>query len=1068
MSKQDITRFWHAVELLQPQAVPKRVKREADGLPYIHDVPFGKSLPWEQGSDLDKQPLKAGRIWSHTLYAHLYDGTKIAKRLEALFGSDQGYREPQRRESALFSLKFDEDGRLLEESFVLSSEVWFLGRVLQGKDWSHGFEEEQAQLREHVHAELTGSTVNAQVLGEITLLVLRTTGTQGFFGAMDEQIHRFRSTPTKKGEALKEDDPLNSFYLSDLADVADSLEKDISSPPLQSYLQRHSEQERLQVDAVSSAEAVIDRLCPDHYSDACWPGDQHRELVHSQQFAVNTLLHELADSGGLRGINGPPGTGKTTLLRDLIAAVVGRRADVLSKLRRASDAFVKGDAKEEFSDAGSPGKCFKLDPSLFGFEMVVASSNNGAVENITLELPQRNTIDACWLPDGEHFAEEGRLVAATESWGLISGALGSKKRRTAFVNRYYKGEPPFGMPIGPATESHATVAAAGVEGKLPLKPGLRHRLSGYAAANAARDASERERLWQAAVAEYNSAKALARERSEDCRHVPQMVRGIVRLRQERVLRQDARNAVEQQFRMLGEELAALDAGEARIASARRLQSDQAMQEHLKAEPGLWLNLKTLWGARRRWERAGRVVVETNIAAIAEFDRIQRITARLQAQLGSHQLQLQACDREIESLTAELERCCENLRALAAQHRAIHLQEWLDHGNFGEADVFEKEAPWLIEGWRKARANVFLQALKLHRTFFELEASRVRSNLELANGLLAGKRFKSVSRQAIRSAWATLFMAVPVLSSTFASFARSFSSLRAGEIGWLLVDEAGQATPQAAVGALWRARRAVMVGDPLQLKPILQVSDASLEHMRCHYGVDPHWLANRQSAQTLADAATPWGRLAGKGEDRLWLGLPLVVHRRCDLPMFTLANRIAYDGAMVYGTESPAREKETLASLDTGWLHVSGPSQGNWVPAEGRLLLGLIEQLRADGVSNEGIAVVTPFKAVRERLKGPGFNGIVAGTIHTMQGKEAQVVILVLGGSSQGGGARDWAVSEPNLLNVAATRARRRLYVIGDRSDWQRRSLFCDVMDLLPERSLTIGAEASLPASVFDS
>jgi superfamily I DNA and/or RNA helicase len=73
-----------------------------------------------------------------------------------------------------------------------------------------------------------------------------------------------------------------------------------------------------------------------------------------------------------------------------------------------------------------------------------------------------------------------------------------------------------------------------------------------------------------------------------------------------------------------------------------------------------------------------------------------------------------------------------------------------------------------------------------------------------------------------------------------------------------------------------------------------------------------------------------------------------------------------------------------------------------------------------------------------------------GTVHTVQGREAQAVILVLGAPLfVQSGAREWAGKTANLLNVAVTRANQVIYVIGNRELWQDAGFFGELSDRLP-------------------
>jgi superfamily I DNA and/or RNA helicase len=121
---------------------------------------------------------------------------------------------------------------------------------------------------------------------------------------------------------------------------------------------------------------------------------------------------------------------------------------------------------------------------------------------------------------------------------------------------------------------------------------------------------------------------------------------------------------------------------------------------------------------------------------------------------------------------------------------------------------------------------------------------------------------------------------------------------------------------------------------------------------------------------------------------------------------------------------------------------SPESEGHWIPAEGKVVETLIHDLIHQGISADDIFLISPFRVVVRRLRQIASRSrIKAGTIHTVQGKESDVVILVLGGDPRRPGAKQWASVRPNLLNVAASRAKRRLYVVGNQDTWEQYPYF---------------------------
>lgn len=337
-------------------------------------------------------------------------------------------------------------------------------------------------------------------------------------------------------------------------------------------------------------------------------------------------------------------------------------------------------------------------------------------------------------------------------------------------------------------------------------------------------------------------------------------------------------------------------------------------------------------------------------------------------------------------------------------------------------------------------------MELHKAFLMNAWKKMKPTLAAFVNVLQGGLPAHAVHGGVMALWDAFFLAVPLVSTTFASFPRLFKGVEREELAWVLIDEAGQASPQQAVGALWRARRAVIVGDPLQLEPVVSVPEEMVEPLRAYCGTGSIYVPPLGSVQTLADRSNRFGTYLGAedADSRIWLGSPLVVHRRCLNPMFAIANAIAYENKMVYGTFAQAGSQPEPSC----WIDMPNTgATGHWIAAQGERCVEQIQALTGselrDADGRLKVYVITPFRVVAEAMRNrlaQTFNGHDAlemcGTVHTFQGKEADYVIFLLGGDpSKPGVIASFAGRKPNLVNVAVTRAKKRLYVIGKREYW---------------------------------
>ncbi len=305
----------------------------------------------------------------------------------------------------------------------------------------------------------------------------------------------------------------------------------------------------------------------------------------------------------------------------------------------------------------------------------------------------------------------------------------------------------------------------------------------------------------------------------------------------------------------------------------------------------------------------------------------------------------------------------------------------------------------------------------------------------------------------RDAWLTLkddfddtcnqlFRFIPVWIVTSLS-ARRALPLKENLFDLAVIDEASQCDIVSAIPILFRAKRAVIIGDPHQLSHISTLNtkqETQIAELNDAVSLLTNWSYISNSLYDISEAA-----IVHSGRNPIFLA----EHYRSHPAIIEFSNRTFYERSLVLRTKITYIANR-LGNLDLGmfWHNVIGKVPDTLRSAfnedEIREIIRLLSNWATSGLLNRQdltLGIVTPFRLQMERIeenirKQSWFELVKGrmsvGTAHRFQGAEADVIIFspVVSKGIHPRKAR-WVADTDQLLNVSITRARGALHIVGD-------------------------------------
>lgn len=359
--------------------------------------------------------------------------------------------------------------------------------------------------------------------------------------------------------------------------------------------------------------------------------------------------------------------------------------------------------------------------------------------------------------------------------------------------------------------------------------------------------------------------------------------------------------------------------------------------------------------------------------------------------------------------------------------------------FNEGDANERSRAFSDEF---RRAFAFSRCRSLEN--FSKEAEEKLSECERILSRYEDKKIPEKEKREACETYAKFLKLAPAWARTSLSLWRAIPCVPA-IVDRVIIDEAGQCDVASCIPALFRAKRAVVVGDPDQFPPVVDLSEARHAAAKKRFSIERNlglFDFRKSTLYSVAERKLREACLGSRGE------ILLDEHFRCDEAQMAYFSDVFYSGRL-----RSRRKSQSTGTHGIVWHDVAGG-----VDAEVTETVKLLKELREtlpQGTTSFG--VIAPLRDCRDKLRSAAVDAglpverdrskaentgqvtsapdeIVISTVNGFQGGERDIIVFVLGLSEDLTSGQRWYIEgEENkyIYNVAISRAKACAHVVGN-------------------------------------